>query len=291
MKNKKHQLLIMAIGVLSLLAIITGVTYAFFSYAKQGSSTHTIRSGSIKFTYIENNNGGRGIILNDAMPMTDLQGKAQVGENNYFDFRVTASSGKAMAIPYTVTARVDQTSTLDPNVVKVWLSDQNNNEIEPVKFFDAVDATNRTDVLQRFTGVSYASKYNERVLYSGIVPAKLTQEYIQNFRLRAWIDNDTNFAPIETMTQATCSIALEEGVEVTLENCTAAGGEYTAPQITQNYPYNNRTFKITVNIYANGQVVAEDIVYNAEDIGYSNPAAPGVTNLKEALTDLSTKLQ
>lgn len=291
MKNKKKQLLLSAIGVFGVLAIISGVTYAFFSYSKSGDSTNVIKAGSVKFIYTENNAGGRGISISDAMPMSDLQGKAQTGENNYFDFRVTAKSSKAMAIPYTITARVDDSSTLDPKVIKVWLSDQSNNEVVPVKFFDAADAASRSDVLQKFSDVSYASRYNERILYTGLVPANMDQEYVKNFRLRAWIDINTDFSPVETVTPASCSVALAANVELNAENCEAAGGTFTAAQTNTNYPYNGKTFKITVNVYANGQVVSENVTYNATEVAYTNANASGVTNLKQALDDLTTKLQ
>lgn len=290
MKDKKHQLLLSAIGILGIIFIVTGVTYAFFSYAKTGSKINSISSGNVKFTYTENPNGGRGIIITDAMPMLDSVGKLQTGTDSYFDFRVTAVPGKTIAIPYTVTARVSSDSTLDAKVIKVWLSDQTNTEIEPVKYFDATDAASRDDVLQKYTGVSYANKYNERILYSGLVPANMQEEYVQNFRLRIWIDNNTDFS--ETVVPAHCSIAIPEGTENTQENCAQIdGAEWIAE--TTLYPYNNKTFKITVNVYANGQVVSEEI--DASQVGYYNSlstmcTSPEDQTLECALDELTQKL-
>lgn len=293
MKNKKRQLLLSTIGVLGIICLIVGVTYAFFSYAKTGSKANQISSSGIKFTYTENPNGGRGIVITDAMPMLDSIGKLQTGTDSYFDFRVSAVSGKNIAIPYTVTARVSSDSTLDSKVVKVWLSDQTNTEIEPVKYFDATNAASRDDVLQKFTGVSYADKYNERVLYSGEVPANMQEDYVQNFRLRIWIDSNTDFSPIETVTPASCTVALAENVELNKGNCEAADGTFSDAQTVVSYPYSNKTFKITVNVYANGQVVSQQV--EATQVGYYNSlstrcTAPEDQNLKCALDELTEKL-
>lgn len=293
MKDKKRQLLLSAIGVFGIICLIAGVTYAFFSYAKVGSKISQISSGDVKFTYTENPNGGRGIVITDAMPMLDSIGKLQTGTDSYFDFRVTGVSGKKIAIPYTVTARVSSDSSLDAKVVKVWLSDQTNTEIEPVKYFDATDAASRDDVLQKFTGVSYANKYNERILYNGVVPANIQETYVQNFRLRIWIDSATDFSPVETTTPASCSVSLEANVELNQVNCENANGQYTEAQTTIDYPYSNKTFKITVNVYANGQVVSQDVA--AEQVGYYNTlstrcTAPEDQTLKCALDELTEKL-
>ena len=292
MNNKKRQLLLSLAGILGILAVVVGVTYAFFSYSKAGTQQNSISSGQINFVYMENPTGGRGIVMTDAMPMTDVQGKAQSGEDAYFDFKVVATSGKSISIPYTVTARVSsETTTLDPNVVKVWLSDQNNNELVPVKYFDAVDAASRNDVLHQFSGVAYASKYNERVLYTGTVPAKLEDTYIQNFRLRMWIDINTDFTPVDRQVEASCSVALDPNQELNAANCTGAGGEFTDAHTETVYPYNGKTFKVTVNVYANGEAVAENVTYSAAEVGYTNANASGVRTIKDALDDLSAKLQ
>ncbi len=290
MKNKKHQLLLSSVGLLGIIFIVAGVTYAFFSYAKVGSKVNSISSGDVKFLYTENPTGGRGIVITDAMPMADSIGKLQTGTDSYFDFKVTAVPGKSVAIPYTVTARVSSDSTLDPKVVKVWLSDQSNTEIEPVKYFDATDASTRTDVLQKYTGVSYASKYNERILYSDTVPNDLSEEYIKNFRLRIWIDSDTDFS--ENVVPAHCSVAIPVGTDNTKENCEQIQDAEWIEESTE-YPYNNKTFKITVNVYANGQVVSQDI--DASQIGYYNSLSTKCTSeenqtIECALDELTEKL-
>ena len=53
MKNKKKQIIITLIAIISLIVITVGVTYAFFNYAKEGTTDNTIQTGSITFLYTE----------------------------------------------------------------------------------------------------------------------------------------------------------------------------------------------------------------------------------------------
>ena len=48
MKNKKKQIIITLVAIISLIVITVGVTYAFFNYAKEGTTDNTIQTGSIK---------------------------------------------------------------------------------------------------------------------------------------------------------------------------------------------------------------------------------------------------
>ncbi len=92
MKTKK---LILPIVMLLLLIVATiGVTFAAFTFTKQGTVENIIESSTIMLTYTE---GKTGIILNEAYPMSDETGKMLTGENNVFDFTVTATLGKVMS--------------------------------------------------------------------------------------------------------------------------------------------------------------------------------------------------
>ena len=46
MKNKKKQITITLVAIISLIVITVGVTYAFFNYAKEGTTDNTIQTGS-----------------------------------------------------------------------------------------------------------------------------------------------------------------------------------------------------------------------------------------------------
>ena len=183
MKNKKKQIIITLVAIISLIVITVGVTYAFFNYAKEGTTDNTIQTGSITFLYTEVSGVGKGISLTEAYPVADSIGKVQTGEGKVFDFKVTSNISMNSSIGYQVTARKKTGSTLDDSAVKVYLTEVNGTEQELLlSKYSELDQTDKID----------ANKYTEKVLYESRVPAN-TSNYEKNFRLRMWVSDDTDF--------------------------------------------------------------------------------------------------
>ena len=210
MKNKKKQVIITLIAIISLIVITVGVTYAFFNYAKEGTTDNTIKTGSITFLYTEVSGVGKGISLTEAYPVADSIGKVQVGEGKVFDFKVTSNISMNSNIGYQVTARKKTGSTLANSAVKVYLTEVNGTEQELLlSKYSELDQTDKVD----------SSKYDERILYEATVPAN-TSNYEKNFRLRMWVSDDTDFS---------------------------------------DGSMNDKTFTLTVNVYADGKVVTDNL--------------------------------
>ena len=210
MKNKKKQIIITLVAIISLIVITVGVTYAFFNYAKEGTTDNTIKTGSITFLYTEVSGVGKGISLTDAYPVADSIGKVQVGEGKVFDFKVTSNISMNSNIGYQVTARKKTGSTLANSAVKVYLTEVNGTEQELLlSKYSELDQTDKVD----------SSKYDERILYEATVPAN-TANYEKNFKLRMWVSDDTDFS---------------------------------------DGSMNDKTFTLTVNVYADGKVVTDNL--------------------------------
>ena len=210
MKNKKKQIIITLIAIISLIVITVGVTYAFFNYAKEGTTDNTIQTGSITFLYTEVSGVGKGISLTEAYPVADSIGKVQVGEGKIFDFKVTSNISMNSNIGYQVTARKKTGSTLANSAVKVYLTEVNGTEQELLlSKYSELSQTDKVDI----------SKYDERILYEGTVPAN-TSNYEKNFRLRMWVSDDTDFS---------------------------------------DGSMNDKTFTLTVNVYADGKVITDNL--------------------------------
>ena len=204
--SKKKQVLLTLVAIISLIVITVGVTYAFFNYAKEGTTDNTIQTGTITFLYTEVSGVGKGISLTDAYPVADSVGKVQVGEGKIFDFKVTSNISMNSNIGYQVTARKKTGSTLANSAVKVYLTEVNGTEQELLlSKYSELDQTDKVD----------SSKYDERILYEATVPAN-TSNYEKNFRLRMWVSDDTDFS---------------------------------------DGSMNDKTFTLTLNVYANGKVV------------------------------------
>ncbi len=230
MNKKSTGLLLSILGVLSLVLITAGVTYAFFSYAKEGETTNTLTTGTITFYYDEKNGAGKGINIEEAMPMDDNAGMALVGDTQVFDFQITSEVSKGAKIPYLITVRRSSDSTLDGDKVKVYLDvvDSNssiaagsskgtvkNNGDKNYTLTDAGDislfsqleqVTNADNDSSQTTvtgsvgdkvSVTVPKDIDERKIYEGVVPTNSvtnggTGKYTANFRLRMWISGDTD---------------------------------------------------------------------------------------------------
>ena len=258
MKNKKKQIIITLIAIISLIVITVGVTYAFFNYAKEGTTDNTIKTGSITFLYTEVSGVGKGISLTEAYPVADSIGKVQVGEGKVFDFKVTSNISMNSNIGYQVTARKKTGSTLANSAVKVYLTEVNGTEQELLlSKYSELSQTDKVD----------SSKFDERILYEATVPAN-TKNYEKNFRLRMWVSDDTDFT---------------------------------------DGSMNDKTFTLTVNVYADGKVVTDNLdttntldsitvsdctldpVFNSATIEYSCTVKNNVTSVNVNATATSSK--
>ena len=189
--NKKENTIIAILLIISLMIISIGLGYAFFSYTKQGLTENVIETGNIKFHYNEQMGKGRGINITDALPLSDNEGKSLTGNGKYFDFEITSSTTSNVEIPYVVTARVNPTSTLAPGLIKIYVTDQNDNVIEDVRYFDEPSNSTGKTWLEQYSGVSI-DKYVEKVVYVGTVPSD-SSNYRKDFRIRIWIDGSVEF--------------------------------------------------------------------------------------------------
>lgn len=215
--NKKKTMLLTLVSILTLTLITLGVSLAFFNYMKKGTTENSVKTGTITFLYTEVDAKGAGISIEDALPMTDEQGKAQTGNGNVFNFKVTSTTTKDVSIPYEVTARQSKDSTLDNKMVRIYLTEVDGNT-EKQLLLDNYNNLNQTSQSLVKAGVI------EKTIYTDTVPASSTN-YEKNFRLRMWVDENTDFSPVKD----------EDG--------------------NDTYPYNGKTFTVTVNVYSNGKVV------------------------------------
>ena len=258
MKNNKKTVIVTLVAIISLIVITVGVTYAFFNYAKKGTTDNVVKTGSITFLYTEVSGVGKGISLTEAYPVSDSIGKVQVGEGKVFDFKVTSNISMNSNIDYQVTARKKTGSTLANSAVKVYLTEVNG--IEQELLLSKYSELSQTDKVD-------SSKFDERILYEATVPAN-TGNYEKNFRLRMWVDENTDFS---------------------------------------DGSMNDKTFTLTVNVYADGKVVTDNLdttntldsitvsdctldpAFNSATTEYSCTVKNSVTSVDVNATATSTK--
>lgn len=214
--NKSKAIVLSVLGVLSIMIVTIGITYAVFTYTKLGTTENTIQTGSIKMLYTENTGVGKGIKISNALPVPDSTGITYSTEGYVFDFKITGTNTGTEVIPYEVTLRNSENSTLDGSIIKVYLTDitENNDTalFAPEKYSLLSDTKIDT------------GKYTEKTLYKGEIANTDNKEYEKDFRLRMWIDESADFSGVTN----------EDG--------------------TITYPYNDKTFIATVNVYGNAEV-------------------------------------
>ncbi len=185
MKTNRRQLIVSLLGIVSLFLITIGVTYAVFTYTKEGTTDNIITTGTLKFLYTENNTNGNGISITEAEPISDTKGKELVGDNNVFDFKVEGTNTGSEVIPYEVTLRKKATSTMGEDNIKVYLQDgiDQTELLTPTLYSKLVQTT--TDVGNNV----------EKSIYKGEVAGN-TNNYLKTFRLKMWLDENADLSVI-----------------------------------------------------------------------------------------------
>ena len=181
--NKKKVLILSIIGLIGLVVITIGITYAIFTYTKLGTTDNTVTSGTLKFLYTENTGVKTGIKLTNALPISDTQGKALDGDNNVFDFSIEATNTGTEVIPYEVTLRKKDTSTLAEENIKVYLTDRTESQessiLEPTKYSELTQ-----------TSINVGNEIEKTIYKSSVAGGEAS--YRKDFRLRMWIDETSN---------------------------------------------------------------------------------------------------
>lgn len=179
--NSSKQILLSVLGVAILVVAVVGISFAAFSYSKTGVKENTITTGTITMSYTEPTNG---INLTNALPITDTAGKALSGDNNTFDFTVTATIAGTTTINYAITAVKGDECTVADSGVKVYLTDQENAQI-----LAPTPVANLTTTVSDNAAGAPAGQY---VLKTGTYSTAGTTT--ENYRLRMWVA-DTYTAP------------------------------------------------------------------------------------------------
>ena len=232
-KNSSKQVLLSVLAVAILVVAVVGVSFAFFTYSKQGETVNTITTGTLVFSYNEPTNG---ILLEDAVPMSDSDAKTKlVSGRNVFDFTVTSTINGNATINYEITAKesTDQSDigTLESKYVKVSLDKVAGGSETPVKA-----ATHYDDL----TAGTIAT--GDKLLGTGSATNSNGSPVTTTYRLRMWMaEQDADGTPVEmkddqcfTTASAPVSCDQEEQVDSTK---TVRGT-------------NGKTFSIKINVNA-----------------------------------------
>ncbi len=175
-KDNKKKILLIVVALIILIVLIAGVTYAVFTYSKEGEKVNSISTGTVTMTY---NEGENGVSITDALPMEDCTGEKLLGEEEVFNFTTSINMKGNFEISYEVTASKDASSTLEDNGIRIYL-EKSEDKGAYSKVFGPYGYTpiGETD--------EFGAGANEMILDVGTV--NKTTEY--SYKLRMWVSND-----------------------------------------------------------------------------------------------------
>ena len=232
-KNSSKQVLLSVLAVAILVVAVVGVSFAFFTYSKQGETVNTITTGTLVFSYNEPDNG---ILLENAVPMSDEDAKTTLTSGrNVFDFTVTSTINGNATINYEITAKesTDQSDigTLESKYVKVSLDKVAGGSETPVKA-----ATHYDDL----TAGTIAT--GDKLLGTGSATNSSGSAVTTTYRLRMWMaETDSDGAPVE-MKDDKCFTTANAPV-----SCDAEGEVDSSKTVRGT---NGKTFSIKINVNA-----------------------------------------
>ena len=172
---KKKLVLMISIVILILVASLVS-SVAFFSGLINGEKVISVKTGDLTFKYTEVSGIGNGINLIDTEPISDSEGKKL---DNYFDFKVDGKLTRS-GIKYDINLELLENSTTNLEGIKVYLTELVDGEEKEIE-----------DNIDELGNVKTLSDYQDLVIYHESIPRN-TKDYEKNFRLRVWIDEDTD---------------------------------------------------------------------------------------------------
>lgn len=183
-QEKRTNVLVSCALLLALICIISGVSYAFFTYIGEGSTENTITTGTLTFVYDEQVGEGNGISLKNALPISDEQGKILAGSNQTFDFQVLAAI-EGENVSYEVIAEKQVGSNLPENLAKIYLTTLDGMEESPVSttLRDGVVTT-----YDQLTDTAVELQEGKTIYQESISSGE--KSYKKQFRLRMWVSED-----------------------------------------------------------------------------------------------------
>ena len=167
MEKKK---IIIISGIIVTLIILMGSAFAFFTYSKSREA-FTLTSNNITATFV---GGSNQINFTNAYPISDEYAISNIDKLTYIDFTVSGDAiNENESVGYEIFLTEKDGNTLSNNYVKLYLTDDNDNEIVSPTLYSSLATT------------TYNKESSGKVIYK-----TKTKGETRKYRLYAWIDQD-----------------------------------------------------------------------------------------------------
>ncbi len=174
--DKKRSVYTKILLLVLALFVVIGASYAAFTFTGIGDKVNSVTTGAITMTYTEGTNS---IKMENALPMSDENGKSLIGGDQVFDFTVSVNITGDFTVAYEVVAEKQSSSTLGNQEVKLYLersTDQANYEsvMEPTYYIPLDKET------------TFGAPLGSMIMDTGVVDSSTVYYY----RLRMWVDEE-----------------------------------------------------------------------------------------------------
>lgn len=181
-KKYDIKILILVMLIMSLVLLVSGITFALYSNLLSGTTSNVINTGTLYFTYTEGDFVTNGIKIDNAYPISDNIGKNLIGDNKYFDFVVNGETTIG-DIDYEIVVLKEDSSTLQDKCVKIYLTDITSGMESPSEI------VLNGDVVKTYEELESSTKQSGKIVYLGKVKNN-TLNYQRKFRLRMWMSDN-----------------------------------------------------------------------------------------------------
>ena len=203
MENNSKQAVLSIVGIAVLVIAVVGVSFAFFTYSKTGTTNNVITTGSIAFEFTAAENG---LSLTNQFPRSDEEGIT----NKQFSFAITGTLPTTMApisynvyaIKGTVPSGYEEAKRLKNSNINFYVTTTSDGVIDggygtantEAKDYGAVVG----DAIDGATGLQIAH---------GVIEAK-GSKVTDNYAITMWVNNSVTISDTDT-TKTYCASASE----------------------------------------------------------------------------------
>lgn len=180
-KNEnKMKIILTVVGILLIIGITTGVTYAFFNYTKTGEE-NTIRTGTIEFDYQD----VQPLQLSNQFPISE----EEITDNNKLTFTISGHNSLPNGVSFNIYAVHG-----DDVVGKTWLTDN----IIKMKFIPPANGDGFSITTNNFASANSPTYIDGKALIAtGLI--KDTQALTtKSYSLYVWVDSDLAYVSSTT---------------------------------------------------------------------------------------------
>lgn len=181
--SRKTLLIILAVTILVISVI--SLSFATFQQEYKDDSSNSIATGNISMNYTESING---ISIVNAMPTSDVVGKALKGTGEYFDFTINSTIVGNASLQYEIAAVKDSNSTIPNSDIKLYLEQQVSGSYEEVM---------APTVFTPINTISEVGSPAGSMILRTVTKNKTSSD---NYRLRMWIKEDAQVGQAQSYT-------------------------------------------------------------------------------------------